>query len=58
MELSLHVVGEKVRGGFRAGSRSDAFELLALLLRDHRQEDGEPAPLDMAVLLPREDVLT
>ncbi len=54
----MHVVGEKVRGGFRAGSRSDAFELLALLLRDHRQEDGEPAPLDMAVLLPREDVLT
>lgn len=57
MELTLHVIpaGAK-KDAHRSGSQHDAFELLALLLRGHRDEDARAAPIDLSVLLPHEDV--
>jgi len=65
MELELHVksgVGSSGGGGLfskkvdtsRSGSQATAFELIALLLRGHNDEDsdGDAQPLDLAALLP------
>eukprot|EP00613_Pedinella_sp_CCMP2098_P030763 CAMPEP_0171742592 /NCGR_PEP_ID=MMETSP0991-20121206/36330_1 /TAXON_ID=483369 /ORGANISM="non described non described, Strain CCMP2098" /LENGTH=217 /DNA_ID=CAMNT_0012341249 /DNA_START=58 /DNA_END=708 /DNA_ORIENTATION=- len=56
MQLALHVIPPGARKDtHRSGSKHDAFELLALLLRSHRDEDARPSPLDLSVLLPNED---
>ena len=61
MELVLHVLPDPTdKGGKgkkdRGGSQLDAFELLALILRGHTDEDGASAPLELTSLLPHDEV--
>jgi hypothetical protein len=55
MELSLHVMPDD-KGHGRGGSATDAFDILSLLLRDHKDEEGQNAPLDLMSLLPPDEV--
>jgi hypothetical protein len=57
IEFVLHVIPSgSHKNSQRSGSQNDAFELLALLLRGHRDDESRPAPLDLRFLLPEEEV--
>lgn len=56
MELGLHVLPDDRGGGNRGGSGEDAFDILSLLLRDHKDDEGQPAPLDLMSLLHQDEV--
>ena len=59
---ALALMGQSSSSGFKAarkkreGSQADAFELCALLLREHSDEEGAPAPVDLGALLPDPEV--
>lgn len=40
-----------IPGHSRSGSAEDAFELLAMLLADHRNLEDDPEPIDIGILL-------
>lgn len=51
-----HILGEEKSGGMfgnsRGGSANDALEILAILMREHRNPDGDqPEPIDITLLL-------